>query len=377
MTGFQLLGIGTAVPEHFIQQSEAADFATTCLAGQADGEKAASLVRALYRRSGVQTRHSVVLDSSSDASPATQTFYEPSEMDLDRGPGTAARMHCYESRAPELATAAAKKAIAQAGIDVSLVTHLVTVSCSGFSAPGVDLELIKRLGLSSTVARSHIGFMGCHGALNGLRVAKAFTDADPKAVVLVCAVELCTLHHQYGWVPEEIVANSLFADGAAALVGCRGEASPSPDDRPPLPALIDNFCSVIPETEHMMSWRIGDAGFRMTLSPEVPGVITASLPALLNGFLQRHGLRRDEIEGWAIHPGGPRILKACCDVAGLNADQIQTSTSVLAEFGNMSSPTVLFILDRLLQQGTNGPIVMMGFGPGLNVEIALLNSAIH
>jgi predicted naringenin-chalcone synthase len=370
MSEFQILGLGTALPEHSISQVDAAEFAGTVLAGAAESDKAQRLAKALYRRSGVQTRHSVVLDSSTGAEPARQSFYPPSSDPADVGPGTAERMQRYEQDAPKLAQVALQRAIEHAGIERSSLTHLVTVSCSGFSAPGFDLSLIRSLDLPRHIARTHVGFMGCHGALNGLRVAKAFSDANPQAVVAVCAVELCTLHHQYGWDPQEVVANSLFADGAAAIIGCnRGGAESAVSQ---WPRLAGNLSFVVPDTEQMMTWRIGDQGFRMTLSPEVPDIIRGHLPELLENFLAQHGLAREQIGGWAIHPGGPRILKACQEALDLSDDQLSPSTDILARYGNMSSPTVLFILDKLMQQATQRPYVMLGFGPGLNVEAALL-----
>lgn len=378
MSSFRILGLGTALPSHFITQSEAADFAGTCLSGVAtESANPTTLVKALYRRSGVQTRHSVVLDSSTNGSPATQDFYWSSEQPADRGPGTEARMQRYERDAPPLAELAARRALANAGMDGSCVTHLVTVSCSGFSAPGVDLHLIRSLRLSPQVARTHVGFMGCHGFLNGLRVARAFTGAARDAVVLICAVELCTLHYQYGWNPQEIVANSLFADGAAAMVGCSSQGPWAAGLDEPLTGIVpgnvvDNFCCVIPDTEGMMSWRIADTGFRMTLSPEVPDIITRYLPGVLDDSLARHQLRREDIRSWAIHPGGPRILTACAEVADLTDEQIDPSRQILSRCGNMSSPTVLFILEELQRRRSELPCVMLGFGPGLNVEAALL-----
>lgn len=372
MEGFRLLGLGTAVPPHYIIQQEAAEFAGTCLAGETDSAKASSLVHALYRRSGVQTRHSVVLDSSTDNSPATQHFYHPSDQMSDRGPGTAARMLRFEQEAPLLAQQAVAQALQQGSINSSDVTHLITVSCSGFSAPGFDLRLISSLGMSASVARTHVGFMGCHGLLNGLRVARAFAAADPKAIVVVCALELCTLHHQYGWAPQEVVANSLFADGAAAVVGTSRPGADICPGTVSLPSVVDSYSMVIPGTDDMMTWRIGDAGFRMTLSPEVPGIITSQLPKLLEDFLSRNDLTLPQIGGWAIHPGGPRILNACCSAAQLSPEQIAPSADILSRYGNMSSPTVLFILKELLAAGTPRPYVMLGFGPGLNVEATLL-----
>ncbi|MCA9050686.1 MAG: type III polyketide synthase [Planctomycetaceae bacterium] len=380
---FEILGTGLALPPHSIAQEEAAEFAGTCLAGEThDVGRSAALVSALYRRSGVQTRHSVVLDSSTSAGSATQTFYPSSEERTELGPGTAERMQRYEADAPKLAAAAAADALEQSGVSPESVTHLVTVSCSGFSAPGVDLYLIHELQLAPTVARTHVGFMGCHGALNGLRTAAAFAASDPQAVVLVCAVELCTLHHQYGWDPQRIVANSLFADGAAAVVGraarpvegagddvCRPEAANVSTS-----FILGHASQIVPNTHHMMTWRIGDHGFRMTLSPEVPDVITRSLAGVLNTFLSRFGMTMSDVPSWAIHPGGPRILNAVGEVAGLTSDQLEPSRRVLARCGNMSSPTVLFILDELRRRGAPHPTVMLAFGPGLNIEMALISA---
>jgi len=372
MLNFEILGLGTALPEHLMQQAEAADFAVQCLSVEAGATSTGGLVKALFRRAGVQTRHSTVLDSSLSGSPSTQTFYSPSEGELDRGPTTSTRMQRYEVEAPLLAQKAVSQALDESGVSPRDVTHLITVSCSGFSAPGVDLNLMRSLGMRSSISRTHVGFMGCHGALNGLRVAQAFAAADPAAVIVVCAIELCTLHFQYGLNPQSIVANSLFADGAAAIVG-RAAAPHSTRGSGPLPGqLIESFSYVIPETEEMMSWRIGDNGFQMTLSPEVPEIITRTLPGALEMFLQRHSLSVADIRSWAIHPGGPRILKACRDAAKLSESDVAASTAILSRCGNMSSPTVLFILEELRRQGAELPCVMLGFGPGLNVEAALL-----
>ena len=372
MNTFEILGLGIALPEHSISQTGLSVFATTCVSPDPSGSgKSPALIQALYRRSGVHSRHSVLLESSSDDEAKAERFFKFSSGPDDKGPGTAQRMNRFEREAPKIAFEAAHSALQEAGVSPREVTHLVTVSCSGFSAPGFDLSLIESLDLSRSVSRTHVGFMGCHGALNGLRVAHAFAAADPDAIVLLCAVELCTLHHQYGWDPQMIVANSLFADGAAAIVGrCRpGESPPSVS----LPGcLVDNYSCVIPDTADMMTWRIGDNGFEMSLSPEVPGVITRMLPGVLREFLERHELTLSDINSWAIHPGGPRILAATAEAACLSEAQMNPSFSILHRCGNMSSPTVLFILKELQSQNASLPCVMLGFGPGLNVEIALL-----
>ena len=372
MNSLEILGLGTALPEHSISQAGMATFATTCVAPELTGSKnPTGLIQALYRRAGVQSRHSVLLESSSDDEATAERFFEFVKGPEDRGPGTAARMNRFEIEAPKIAMKATANAIREANIDPAEITHLITVSCSGFSAPGVDLYLIENLGLARSVSRTHVGFMGCHGALNGLRVAHSFAAADPNAVVAMSAVELCTLHHQYGWDPQQIVANSLFADGAATVIGRATSCSHGPSQKLP-GRLVDNYSFVIPETSELMTWKIGDNGFEMTLSPEVPGVITRTLPGALNEFLVRNGLQLSEIQSWAIHPGGPRILAATAEAAGLSDAQIDASISVFQRCGNMSSPTVLFILDELRARDASLPCLMLGFGPGLNVEIALL-----
>lgn len=372
MIGFDILGLGTALPEHSISQTGMATFAATCVLPElSDSKNPTALVQALYRRAGAQTRHSVLLESSSDDEATAERFYRFAKGADDFGPGTGERMNRFERDAPAISAQASDMALKDASIDPTKVTHLITVSCSGFSAPGVDLSLIEDLGLSRTIARTHVGFMGCHGALNGLRVAHAFAAADPAAIILVCAVELCTLHHQYGWDPQKIVANSLFADGAAAVVGRASTDNSS--QRNSLPGrLVDNYSCVIPDTNDMMTWRIGDHGFEMTLSPEVPGVITRMLPGVLAEFLSRNQLALSDINSWAIHPGGPRILAATAEAAHLSDEKMNASVSILQRCGNMSSPTVLFILNELRTSNAELPCLMLGFGPGLNVEIALL-----
>jgi predicted naringenin-chalcone synthase len=231
-------------------------------------------------------------------------------------------------------------------------------------APGFDFDVIRELGLPATVARTHVGFMGCHGALNGLRVARAFA-ADPHARVLTCAVELCSLHYHYGWDPERMVANALFADGAAAVVGAG--SGPAGAWR-----LVANGSVVIPNSADAMSWSVGDHGFEMTLSRAVPQLIGTHLRPWLVEWLAGQGVALADVAGWAVHPGGPRVLDAVVQALDLDAAALEASRSVLADYGNMSSPTVLFIVERLMRRRLTGPVVMLGFGPGLVAEAALV-----
>jgi predicted naringenin-chalcone synthase len=361
-----LAGLGTSVPPHRASQEAAAEFARFYFPGVREQLR---LLPALYRRAGVHTRHSVLLENSEGPITERQSFYTEATADAHRGPSTGARMRQYEAQAQPLALQAEAAALADSGLSPREITHLITVSCSGFSAPGVDIGLIQNLPLRPTVARTHVGFMGCHGALNGLRVAQAFA-AQPDARVLLCAVELCTLHLHYSQDADKIVANSLFADGAAAFVlhASRGE------DRPVAATwqVLASGSMVIPDSTEAMSWRIGDHGFEMTLSPRVPELIHQYLPGWLEDWLGQSGLSLSDVQSWAVHPGGPRILSAVEESLALPPAALQTSREVLAEFGNMSSPTVLFIIDRLRRAEQRRPCVVLGFGPGLVVEAALL-----
>lgn len=357
-------GIGTAIPEIKIEQSDAAELIASF---NAKSESEGRVLRELYRRSGVKSRHSVILESTEGGLTARQSFYREPTPTNDRGPTTSERMALYAQHAGELGGLAAQRALENAECDPGDITHLVTISCTGFQAPGFDVAILQQLKLRPSTSRTHLGFMGCHGAMNGLRVADAYARSGPAARVLMVASELCSLHHQYGWSPDRIVSNSLFADGAGAVVLESGT-----DD-------AVSYCGsgslVLSDTLEEMTWKIGDHGFEMTLSPRVPELIRSHLGPWIIEWLHRFGLTLSDISGWALHPGGPRILTACGEALGLSRDQWSVSEAVLAEFGNMSSPTVLFILQRMLAAGTTGPIVMLAFGPGLTIEAALLRVA--
>jgi prepilin-type processing-associated H-X9-DG protein len=230
----------------------------------------------------------------------------------------------------------------------------------------VDISLYRSLGLRPTVQRVHVGFMGCHGAVNGLRAAHGLANVEPKATVLLCAVELCSLHFHYSWDPKKVVANALFADGSAAAVG-RVVTECSPDTW----QLAATSSCLIPDSEFAMSWNIGDHGFDMTLSTKVPNLIAENVRPWLESWLGEKGLRLSDIKSWAIHPGGPRILNSVAGPLGVPESMTQVSRDILADHGNMSSPTILFILDRLRWQDAPRPCVALGFGPGLMAEGAL------
>lgn len=361
MTGVRLEGFGTALPAHRLTQAEAVELhASFC---GFDAGRARTL-RALYRRSGVDTRHSVLLESSNGELRDRQSFYPPAEHDDDLGPTTVQRMAAYERHAPSLAVSAARRALEAGGVDADEVTHLVTVSCTGFIAPGVDSTIIEALELGRCVRRTHVGFMGCYGALSALRLVDSIVGDDPDAVPLLCSVELCTLHFSYAWDPELLVANALFSDGSAAVVG-RGGGDGSW-------RVAATGTHLLTEAQDAMTWRIGDHGFRMTLSPRIPDLIQDNLRPWMEAWLSVQGLRIEEVASWAIHPGGPRVLSSCRRALGLPRDATQVSEEVLGECGNMSSATVLFILERMARRDLEGPCVALAFGPGLAIEATLL-----
>jgi predicted naringenin-chalcone synthase len=356
-----LRGSGLALPEFAIAQEHASVLARD-LSSRAHDKR--GLV-ALYRRSGVRRRYSVLLETPSGG-VCHQTFYQPASDGSDRGPTTACRMRRYDREALPLALAACRRALQSASIDATKISHLVTASCTGFAAPGVDLGLIEQLGLRNETVRTHIGFMGCHAMMNALRVAAAFATSAAESHVLVCAVELCSLHQQYHPDAQQAVANALFSDGAAATVVS------SVENREGDWELVSQRSWVLSGTAELMQWSIGDHGFQMSVSPQVPATIREQLGETLEPWLAEHGWSAAEIGSWAIHPGGPRILGACAEGAGFAAELLQPSRDVLAQFGNMSSPTVLFVLDQLAKQSARRPCVMLAFGPGLTIEAALL-----
>lgn len=363
MVKLHLAGLGTAVPPWVLKQTDAAEFSGAFCGANARQARALGM---LYGRSGVETRNTVVVRTDGGTLQERVPFYPAASGPEDRGPTTGQRMARYEAEAPPLAEAAARRALEDASTPVDTITHLVTVSCTGFFSPGLDAALIDALALPRTVHRTHVGFMGCHGALNGLRVA-ASQAGEAEARILLCAVELCSLHFAYGWNSEMLVSNTLFADGAAAVVGVpaqNGEISGW--------SVQAQGTFLMPDSGDAMSWRISDHGFRMTLSAEVPELIRRNLGDWLGGWLHQQSLRVEDVGSWAVHPGGPRVLEAVEDAVALENGTLDVSRDVLRAHGNMSSPTVLFVLERLRKAGAALPCVALAFGPGLVVEALLV-----
>ncbi len=367
-----ILGIGTATPPSMSQQQiheVAADFG--CL-----NVEQRAWVKRMYQRSGIDYRGTVVVREDDDKLAAARKFYPPATGPDDRGPTTATRLLRYAQEAPRLALAAASRALADAQVEADQITHLITVSCTGFFSPGLDAGLIEELSLPRGVRRLHVGFMGCHAAFNALAAARD-AAAELDARVLVCCVELCSLHLAYGADPGKLVANALFADGAAAAVVGRDPDARESNGRDSTACVgacrLDDFSSyLLPDSQDAMTWKIGDHGFEMTLSAGVPEMIRRHLRGWCESWLARHDLKLSDVAGWAIHPGGPKILSAVAEALDLEKRDLRFSRSVLARHGNMSSATVLFILRQMMGE-VSGPCVAIGLGPGLMAEGMLVN----
>jgi predicted naringenin-chalcone synthase len=362
-----ILAIGTAVPRY---QARQADVVEWMIASFTDRPAVARLLRSLYASSGIETRHSCIADF---LHPAEHSRFAPGRP-LAELATTAERMAIYEREAAPLGAEAATQALAQLAkrergalsAATCTISHLVVVSCTGFFAPGLDLALAKQLNLAPQVERTMIGFMGCAAAFNGLRAAAHIVRSQPTARVLVVCVELCSLHVQPGVAREHLISSSLFADGAAACVV--GAANAETADA----YLLEGFFSQVKADAHSaMVWQIGNHGFALQLSPQIPRHLAAIAPAALNQLI-------DPVDAqfWAIHPGGPAIVDRLAEVFDLSAEQVEASRSVLRRIGNVSSGTVFFVLDQLrskLQERSQPQTgVAMAFGPGLVIEMLRL-----
>ena len=342
-----LHAVGTAVPAHDVHAAFI-DWARAQVE-----PRSAKLFDRMAARAGIRHRWSVLPTAPDGGSPvAAGGFY-----DGDPHPGTGERMRVYAEGAPALAM----DAIARLGEQVSLdgVTHLVVASCTGFVAPGVDQIIAGRLGLSPSVERLLVGFMGCYAAVAALRQARHIVRSDPAARVLVVTVELSTLHLQPATAIEPLLAMLQFGDGAAAALVT---ATPGGFalDRP--------FAAALPESGELIRWDITDSGFAMHLSGEVPGRIAAALADAALRDVMTAGTAPREIDGWAVHAGGRSILDAVEHALGLAPDALAASREVLTDFGNMSSATLMFVLARLLAGPPVRHGVALAFGPGLAAE---------
>jgi predicted naringenin-chalcone synthase len=358
-----ITAIGTANPTNRFSQSVIADFMERAMVlHNGDHRK----MRTLFKLSGIEFRHSVLDDygKSSDFS-----FYPNSEG--EPFPSTEKRLKIFRDKALALSCASVDDLLTRRiGLNLNDITHLVVVCCTGMYAPGLDIDLVKKLGLRSTVQRTCINFMGCYAAFNALKLADAFCSVDKDAKVLIVCTELCSLHFQRACTDDNILANALFSDGSAAVL---------------VEAKSEQRAHLIPESFHSdlamdgesdMAWTVGDLGFEMKLSSYVPDIIQRDIGQLTTSLLSRIGKNVSDIRYFAIHPGGKKILQAIEEELGITKEQNSVAYNVLRNYGNMSSPTVLFVLKEIfdkVDKGDDGEhILSFAFGPGLTLESMVL-----
>jgi predicted naringenin-chalcone synthase len=329
----------------------------------------ARMIRHVFRRSGIHTRHSVLKDF---ADPARAELFRQDADGRLIEPTTQARNRVYARHAAPLTVELARRLLAGSGFEPAQVTHIITATCTGFVNPGPEMAVIQELGLAPTVERYNLGFMGCYAAIPALRLARHLCQARPEAVVLVVCLELCSLHMQMRSDPDSILGNALFADGAAAaLVSAR---RPAPDRAA---FQLDGFLSALaPEGRGDMAWEIGDRGFNLVLSSYVPDIIGGNLRRIVGDLLVPRALLPADIDLWAVHPGGKSILDAFEEAVRVAPEQLADSRAVLRDCGNMSSATILFVLQRMLRRSHRTPqrIAALAFGPGLTIECGLLQT---
>jgi len=356
-----LHGIATTTPPTAYQQAELGEW-MQALAGD---DRQRRILKALYRSSGIATRYSVITGFGGD-------FFGRAADGSLLEPATGERNIIYTREARPLGSAAGQILLSSLPeFEPGRISHVITASCTGFFNPGLDYFLVRDLGLAATTERYHLGFMGCYAAFPALRMAVQFCRANPEATVLILCLELCSLHIQLGDREDQLLANALFADGAgAALVSARPPAAGRPALR------LERFRSaLVPSGEADMAWAVGNRGFDIALSSYVPKILGANIAGLVEELLPGPARGQQEIASWAIHPGGKAILDQVEKALELAPEQIAAPRRVLRDYGNMSSATILFVLQQLLQSppAGNGRICSMAFGPGLTVELALLS----
>ena len=355
-----IISIATASPAYALKQEDILQFMQkTYQLGEEEKRKLAFL----YHHSGIETRHSVMPDYGNNL---TGEKFLP-ENDEDPFPTIDQRMELYKRNASAISIEAINKCI-DTHINADQITHLITISCTGMSAPGLDLEIMEAMQLSPTLFRTSINFMGCYAAIHGLKLAKFICDSEPDAQVVIVATELCTLHFQKEFTLENASSSLLFADGSAAVLISNKTTSPK--------ALqIESFHSQVSfQGKNDMAWEISSKGFLMTLSSYIPQLIKEDIELLISGALQKKGLTHKEIPHWSIHPGGKKIVDVIEQKLSLTAEQTKFARKVLAENGNMSSPTILFVLKEIMDSSIKPGEHIFGvaFGPGLTMETFLV-----
>ena len=363
-----IYSISTAVPEFKHSQMDIFKFMSDVYSVPENETRSLKL---LYERSGIETRYSTIPDFSL---PADKRTFHPSTIDLEPFPRLEERMEYFNHKALELSVEAIKKCLGNE-TQVTQITDLITVTCTGISAPGLDIMLVEELKLNPTINRTSVNFMGCYAAIHAMKQADVLCKSNPEAVVLILCVELCTLHFQKEFDKDNIGANLIFADGASAMLICGDEKLKTKNNKG---LRIKNFYSEISLSgKSDMAWQLGGKGFLMTLSSYIPELIKVGIKSLVHNALKKLTLEPSQISHWAIHPGGRKILEVIQNELNLEAKDLESSYRILRNFGNMSSSTILFVLkdiceNKMQWNDENELIFGAGFGPGLTMETFVL-----
>lgn len=363
----KIISIGTAVAAFKHRQEDILQFMQQVYAfDEAEKRK----LRFLYHHSGIQTRYSVIPDYSR---PLPEWKFYPHTENIEPFPSLEQRMAWYHKYAAPLSLNAIRDCL-DGKLKKEDITHLITVSCTGMSAPGLELQLMELLDLPRNTFRTSVNFMGCYAAIHALKIADAICKSEPGANVLIVCTELCTLHFQREGTMDNIASSLLFSDGSAAVVV-------SSDNHPARGLHIDSFYSeVVSKGKQDMAWELSSSGFLMTLSGYVPDLIEEDFDKLAASAFAKAGITTQQVTRWCMHPGGKKILEAIQKSLHLQKGELNASYDVLAEYGNMSSPTILFVLKKIMQSigrqnAAKETIFGAAFGPGLTMETFIASAS--
>jgi len=354
----KIISIGTAVPAFAHEQENILEFMSRIYAfNEQDKRK----LRFLYHQSGIRTRHSVIGDYSR---PIGEWKFYPHSENLEPFPSLEHRMLWYSKYAGPLSVDAIRRCVANE-FHPKEITHLITVSCTGMSAPGLDLQILELMDLPKNIFRTSINFMGCYAAIHAMKLADAICYQDKTAKVVIVCTELCTLHFQREATMDNIASSLLFGDGSAAVLI-------TPDNYKKEGLYLQNFYSeILPKGKKDMAWELSSTGFEMTLSNYIPDLIEEDFEELVRNALKKNNISQEAISHWCVHPGGKKILEAVHKSLHFNNGHLDTCYEVLEQYGNMSSPTILFILERIMHDidlKKSNKVFGAAFGPGLTME---------
>ena len=355
----KIISMATETPSNAYQQIDLAVWMHNRLAPE--DERLKRIFQVLYKKTKIEKRYSVLGDFNPNSKNPILFKSSISEPKVEE------RLAIYDKKAINLAKNVALKCLK--GFDKQKLTHVITVSCTGMSAPGLETQLKQQLQLNQTVSTNAVNFIGCYAFFPALKMAEAFCKANTDANVLIVAVELCTLHFQNKQTDDHLLSNSLFSDGAAAVL-----VSNENTFNKKVLSLENTSQLLISKGKNDMAWNINSDGFIMKLSSYIPALVDEGISELIATLLEKQEIKKSEIEHWAIHPGGRKILEVCETELSLADNQLWASFDVLKNYGNMSAPTIVFVLEKLLNSEktqNNHHLFACGFGPGLTLEAAL------